>query len=729
MFGKLKSQLKSKIITWLGDNGGPMASPGIGGRWNMGDIMGCYRNGSYDNNFPNITRIAESFAEVAPFAIDASGEKLNPQPHLIDVLNNPNEEMSGPDFWETLVVMMLVHPVVYLLCWRKEGRSIVAGGRITPENIAGFTFLEGVGVSTINGQTTYYCNGDTYTDKEVIALSLNVNPYNLLAGYSPSIAAKKWATVDDYVANYQAGYFRNGAVPSGQFVITARTTEEFNKIVDALQANHRGANNANNPLYVHRPVSTIDDKPLGAQVEWIPYAQTTEKGTLQSIFDQVNKKIDMDFGVPQEVKGYLQNSNYASAEIADYVFARRVIYPKLCKIYSKFTHALNRVTGGLGFALSFDYELPMLTDVRTAQAEALRTILSEGFTLESAVDALQLPSSFKKLVKDESAAPTATTSEEDSVEDEAGSVPSNTEKSLKQKAVDVIDPVAIKRGTDERIYGALKKLNEEVIDIALGLARDNRLNDARQSVPSSVKTAGLVEHTTRIIVSVLITIMLEEGQEAANSYAAELGLGDLEMELTEEEIDKLTERITELLQKFVDQTIEEIASRASSETTTETTDEELRKIAELKLDDEYRYERWAISERYEAEQTAVLIAALIAGDEADLVPYKTWEVDPNSNDLCVDCLRMDRETVPADQPFSNGDFIPHYHPYCRCRARFSWRRPEKSIKVACPSCGRYMLESTGGHMKNVICANSKCKKHYDIEVHKGKASFAERKVG
>lgn len=733
MFGKLKRLLKTKAIEWLDDKGEPIQRPNIVGGWNMGNILDCYHTGSYDNNFPNITRIAESFAEVAPFAVDANGEKLKQQPRLIGVLNNPNEDMAGSEFWETLAVMLLVHPVVYLLCWRREGRNVVPGGRITADNIAGFTFMEGVGVSTINGSTTYYYNGQTYDKYEVIALSLNVNPYDLSSGYSPSMAAKKWANVDDYVADYQAGYFRNGAVPAGQFVVTARDGKEFNDMVDALQAHHRGASNANNPVYVHRPISAIDDKPLGAQVEWVPFAQSTEKGTLQSIFDQANKKIDMDFGVPQEVKGYLQNSNYASAEVADYIFSRRVVYPKLRKVFSKFMHEFDRIVGGAGFALSFDYEIPVLTEVRKAQAETLQIMLGAGFTVESAVDALQLPSSFKELEKAEAPAENGTDNNQADtpIEDELASTDQPAQKAIKAKALDTGETIeSDNQVTDKRLTNALRGLNEGVINIAADLARNGDSTGLEQLIRSAVQEQGLVDYAAKLIVSVLIAIMLERGEQAAQEFATELGLTNLNMEISPEKIEELTTRITELLQQFVDQTIAEIMSVVERISTIEGYDDDalVRDILELKIADEYRYDRWAVSERYEAEQNAVLIAAIIASEQAGLVAYKTWRIDPTSNDLCVDCLRMDGETVRADQPFSNGDMIPHYHPWCRCKAEFTWRRAEKSIKIACPSCGRYMMESTGGNMKNVICANSKCKKHFDIEVKCGKVKATERRT-
>ena len=350
--------------------------------------------GSYDNTYAAVARIAEAIAEVVPIALNENEEEIDTP--LIGVLAHPNKEMCGPDFMETLATLLLVHPKVYLrLWWRSEDSPH------TEDNLIGLTFLENVAEMVIDGHSTYRCGGREYSEDEVITLSLAVNPYRLADGYSPSIAAKKWATVDDYIAEFQAAQFRNGAVPAGQFVITAPTVEQFENITKNMEDHFRGAHNSGNILYVHRPTSELTGKPEVAQVEWIPFAQTNKELTLDAVYNQANTKIDAIFGVPEEIKGHLSNSTYASAEVADYVFSRRVVYPKLIKIYAKLTHEFNRIFHGLGYALSFNYELPMLTDTRKLQAEALEILVAAGFTTESAVEALRLPESFYTLKKEQ----------------------------------------------------------------------------------------------------------------------------------------------------------------------------------------------------------------------------------------------------------------------------------------------------------------------------------------
>lgn len=730
MANKIMSRLRAKVIEWLGgDRPGASAVPFN----SIANVMNCYKTGSYDNNFPNITRIAETFAEVEPFAIDANGKRLKKTPHLLDVLYNPNEQMSGSDFWETLIVMMLVHPIVYLLVWHHEGEEIVPGGPITDKNIAGLTFMEGVGVATTEGKTTYYHNGKTYGKKDVIALSLNVNPYNLLAGYSPSLAAKKWATADDYIAEYQIAHFRNGAIPAGEFVITASSTKEFDQIVDHMQAAHRGPANANNVQYVHRPTSSIDGKPMSAQVEWVPFAQPTNKDTLQSIFDQANKKLDMDFGVPQEVKGYLQNSNYASAEVAEFIFSRYVVYPKLKKVYSKMNHELNRLTGGHGFALSFDYELPVMTDTRKVQADTLISMVNAGFTVKSVVAALKLPQSFTNLIPSKTSSAPA---QSDTPQVESPSQVSTTtdaqdsSKSLKRKEadVDVSTDQIWKQNLNPELVKILKNYLDSIIDKAIELINENPEQNLslRDAIKIWLRDSGLNDKTVTMIISVLAYLMLQKGQVAIEGFGQTLGVEDLSMELSEEDYRKLQSRIKDLIQKFGEDTADNLAQRYEQNADLDT-DEAIATLALLKSSEEYRVTRWVASEQHESEELAVIIAAVIASRETGTSAKKTWRINPLSPDICAFCVRMNGETVEINQPFSNGQMVPHYHPHCYCTMEITFDTTSKSIKITCPDCGRYMMESTGGTMKNVICANSKCKKHFDIEVKGGKVKATERK--
>jgi hypothetical protein len=44
---------------------------------------------------------------------------------------------------------------------------------------------------------------------------------------------------------------------------------------------------------------------------------------------------------------------------------------------------------------------------------------------------------------------------------------------------------------------------------------------------------------------------------------------------------------------------------------------------------------------------------------------KTWVVSGLDN-MCLACKEMDGETVPIDEPYSNGEMVAHLHPNCQC---------------------------------------------------------------
>ena len=365
--------------------------------WNkiaMGSTYGEFKSNDYENAYPSITKITNKFMKIRPYAVNADGEKVSTTPAVINALYHPNKLNSSVEFREALSLMYLVHPKTHILVWRKEGGKIVPGGKITANNIAGFSFMEGVACVTVDGKTTYTITTQrgsaTYTDDEVITLR-GLNPYRInTGGFSPTQAACKWTTIDDYIAQYQKGFFRNGAVPSGEFIITAATAKEFNDMVDKMQEKHRGADNNNNIIYTHRPIDKATNKPAQAQVEWVPYSVSNRELSLKDLFDQANKKIDSSYGVPASIRGVGENNNYATARTDQQNFMENVVDPIALKIWTGFTHELNRITGGLGVAISYDIVIPQLADEEYVieqrdqiRDERVQAWLDKGYSITS----------------------------------------------------------------------------------------------------------------------------------------------------------------------------------------------------------------------------------------------------------------------------------------------------------------------------------------------------------
>lgn len=358
---------------------------------------GYYQDKQYENGYSSISKLANGFAQIEPYTIDNNGKPV--PSNLLDRIYTPNTDMSAYDFREALAVTSLVHDKVRLRVHHK-------GTRINVDSILGFTFMEGYTEDIIDSKRIYKMpNGETLSDDEVVTLK-SINPDNITGGFSPSRAARRWTRLDDYIADYQKGFFENGAVPSGQMIITARTVGEFNDIVDTLQARHRGAGRNENITYTHRPTDQ-NGSPLNSQIEWVPFSSQNKDMGLKELFDNVNKKIDSVYGVPEEIRGHVSNSNYASVTVAEKVFVKYALQPLTLKVWSKFTHEMNRISGGMGVALSFDLDIPVVADEAKVESEAkqieaglINTLTEMGFSLDTIVDAFDLPLTYKLLRSD-----------------------------------------------------------------------------------------------------------------------------------------------------------------------------------------------------------------------------------------------------------------------------------------------------------------------------------------
>lgn len=359
-----------------------------------GNGYGDFKDGQndYENAYPSVTKIINKFMVIRPYTVDENGESVDS--NVKNVLYHPNRLNSSVEFREALALMYLVHAKTHILVWRREGRQVFPGGDITPDNIGGFTIMQNPTVVSINGVNEYTITTPKgtarYTDKEVITLR-GLNPYAInTGGYSPTLAAHKWTTIDDYIAQYQKGFFQNGAVPTGEFIVTAPTKTEFDDIVDKLQERHRGAGKNGNVTYTHRPVDRNSGKPLDAQIEWVPFATPNRELSLDSLFAQAEKKIDSSFGVPASIRGVGENNNYATARTDQQNFMENVVDPITLKIWTAFTHELNRITGGLGVSISYDIVIPALADEDLVKEERGKirderffALFDRGYTVES----------------------------------------------------------------------------------------------------------------------------------------------------------------------------------------------------------------------------------------------------------------------------------------------------------------------------------------------------------
>jgi HK97 family phage portal protein len=627
------SSVESDLIGWHG----------IGGTDNT---YRYYKMNQYENAYPSITKIANEFLTIRPYAADGNNNKIENQTAL-NKLYHPNKQMSAAEFREALAIMCLVHPKVYILVWRNEGGTLLPGGPITPDNIAGYTFVENV-IETHVGGTTYYQSGANRFDEDDLIILNSINPYDLSAGFSPSQAAHRWTTLDDYIADYQAGFFKNGTVPAGMFTITAKTKTDYKNIRENLEERHRGASNNNNVTYNYRPLDQTG-KPADAQLEWTPFNTDNKNLDLGALFENVNKKIDSAYGVPDEIKGYLQNSNYASVAVAERVFIRFVVKPFTLKLWTKFTHELNRLTGGLGYAISFDLVIPSIADEELIIAQKLSThativttLTEAGYTLESVTSYIET-GDLKKLV--------------------VGTKPSVDDK-VDNPDVDAGDEVedAPEQPQNGDVIPNLQKTKQlqqpdqaayvEKLSAITRLQTERQVDKALSSLEISTKAYGDTsaeedEQFAEAILTALTPLIIWYGQKQTTAgieliFEAGLDADPINnFQMTNAQIVKYRKYLHKVARSYADDTGEIIRETLARSIAEGMSEGEIKRQIRLKLtgaDNEYRVRRLARTEVVSSEGRASVASMANIQRDTGFKIYKVW--NNGGDNPCEYCLSM-----------------------------------------------------------------------------------------
>lgn len=661
------------IKRWKANDSGRHA-PSFG-MVNMNSMFNAYHSDAYASAFPSIRAISNEYMAVRPFAIDANGKQVSHP--VIDALYHPNQSDSSVSFAEKIAVSTLSLHKTYILVWRKEGKEARPGGDFTKANVevAGFTFLEYPGVTRRDGRTFYNIGSQEFSDTEVIVLPGGVNPHNLYAGYSPSEAARRWAKLDDYIADYQAGFFENGAVPAGQFLITASSTQEYEDIVDMLQERHRGAGKNGNVTFSHRPVDRNTGKPVDAQIEWVPFSQSNKDIDFKNLFEQTNHRIDVTYGVPAIVKGIDDAATYANAQVAEKTFAKRAVYPLLLRNYTQITHELNRITNGLGVAITFDYEIPTVADeeyvesqTKEVEGRIIRDMIEAGYTLESIIDSFKMSNAYKNL-KTGTTSETKIDNDKPDV-DEGGEV----KKSPDPEKIDGVTPVN-KRGSKrtnpkaelsdlQKLEAAARQFMQAQVDKAiddLDSESDNKTDRFFNEVVGSPTpeqedkfVADMLEHIVAIMVArgeiqyaAGITMLSHAGLSTANLI--EFSLSDT----AKDSYQSYLRRVGQSYSKDTQQSIRNVLARADVE---ELNRKELQDaLRNIMNTDEWRVTRLGKSELNRSQSYGGLESMKQIQAESGAVLEKSLSHEGSSTPPCEFCQALEGEWVKVDEPLLSLD--------------------------------------------------------------------------
>ena len=346
---------------------------------------------SYENMFAQVRPLVDEMKTVRPYGVGSNGARLarSRTPEL-NILDSPNDKMGWADFMDTALVIWLTESEVDIQVHRRKNGSVY-----------GYTILPARSLRYNSDGTAYfeYQESSWHTEKipedEVMRLRYSRNPFYLDTGISPTSSVEIWAQIDDLIAQYQKAFFENGAVPATITFISARSRADYDAKRADLERGLKGARNRNKTIYAWR--QTLDDDTSKDEIEVKTIQPANSSLALSQIIDVVNDRLNKSIGVSNFILGDDSSAKYDNAELSDHQFTKRRVYPALVSFWSAFQQELDRILGGLGYAISFDLEIPELTDrVKTQaethniQADALIKLINAGAKPADVLSALNL---------------------------------------------------------------------------------------------------------------------------------------------------------------------------------------------------------------------------------------------------------------------------------------------------------------------------------------------------
>ena len=318
----------------------------------------------YENVFAQVRPLIDEMTSVVPYGVGRNGarKELKDTPELA-LLYDPNDTMGGIEFIDTMFATWLTENQLYIRVHRKKNGAINAYTILPPTSYVNL----GNGIHYWEVWTAGMTEAERIYDDEVMTLCYSRNPRNL-RGVSPASAIRVYAQIDDLLAQFERAYLENGAVPASVTTIRASTQEKFNEARRELESQLKGARNRNKTIYLWRQFNN-DDGTERDQVEVKTIQGNNNTLAIKELVEVINDRLNKAYGVSNFIMGDDASAKYDNAELSDFQFTRRRVKPALRKFWNEFQHELDRITGGLGYAICWHLDEPELTERKKVEAE------------------------------------------------------------------------------------------------------------------------------------------------------------------------------------------------------------------------------------------------------------------------------------------------------------------------------------------------------------------------
>jgi HK97 family phage portal protein len=329
--------------------------------WSGRDTVSLTKNGFVSNpiGFRCVKMTSEAVAAV-PLHVRDQSHSYSTHP-IVDLLKRPNPTQGHADFFEAFVGQLLLSGDGYieaacaeegmpkeLYVLRSDRMRVIPGSDGWP---AGYEYSVGARKHRFNMQ------GEV---KPLLHIK-TFHPTDDHYGLSPMQAAAMALDVHSSACKWSKSLLDNAARPSGAIVYKgvdgqgALGHDQYERLVNEIEANHSGARNAGRPMLLE---GGLDWKQMGFSPSDMEFQKTKESAA---------REVALAFGVPPMLLGLPGDNTYANYQEANRAFYRQTVLPMATKVASSVAVWLSEYLGE-GIELVPDLDgIPALASERESQ--------------------------------------------------------------------------------------------------------------------------------------------------------------------------------------------------------------------------------------------------------------------------------------------------------------------------------------------------------------------------
>lgn len=295
-----------------------------------------------------VERIASDLANLSGhlyrIALDGSMDEVKKHPFL-DLLEHPNPlyEMTSSAVWRLNEIYLMLVGESFMLVERDEYERPVELWNVPPHWVKMTPYLGNPGyqITSPGGLAMTVSADDMFVMKQLNPL----DPYARGLGVAESIADE--VEIDEYAAKFQKRFFYNDATPPTVFIMPDATRDQLDTFMAGWNKRYKGVENS------HKAAALTGN----VTVHELGNGEGKNLGFLESRLAMRDSVLE-HFGVPREIMGITENSNRATADAAQYIYAKNVLTPRISNREQALNMQLLAMYGDASLVWKFDPVIP-----------------------------------------------------------------------------------------------------------------------------------------------------------------------------------------------------------------------------------------------------------------------------------------------------------------------------------------------------------------------------------